>query len=227
MNPARRTRPLSTALAAVLVAGTLTGCGAILSSRGGSEPSSSASTSSEQPSESPKPAPVPKPGTGATTPAPAPTQPNPSGGPAPNPAPNPAPAPATQDPTAGGGATFKLSPTPFTEEEKQQAVKVTAAYIQARTESNWSVACELAAAESNGSYFVLESQIEKDACIRAANQNVPPVDPAKAQSIRQALDGAAFTVDDHGDGTAEVKSKELGMGLTVVKLESKGIYVRP
>ncbi|MDU0958687.1 MAG: hypothetical protein E7A86_26485 [Bradyrhizobium sp.] len=89
------------------------------------------------------------------------------------------------------------------------------------------MACELAAAESNGSYFVLESQIEKDACIRAANQNVPPVDPAKAQSIRQALDGAAFTVDDHGDGTAEVKSKELGMGLTVVKLESKGIYVRP
>ncbi|MCT2055139.1 hypothetical protein M3D53_00525 [Dermabacter hominis] len=208
MNPARRTRPLSTALAAVLVAGTLTGCGAILSSRGGSEPSSSSSTSSEQPSESPKPAPAP---------------PNSSG----DPAPNPAPAPGAQDPADGDGATFKLSPTPFTEEEKQQAVKVTAAYIQARTESNWSVACELAAAESNGSYFVLESQIEKDACIRAANQNVPPVDPAKAQSIRQALDGAAFTVDDHGDGTAEVKSKELGMGLTVVKLESKGIYVRP
>lgn len=208
MNPARRTRPLSTALAAVLVAGTLTGCGAILSSRGGSEPSSSSSTSSEQPSESPKPAPAP---------------PNSSG----DPAPNPAPAPGAQDPADGGGATYSLSPTPFTEEEKQQAVKVTAAYIQARTESNWSVACELAAAESNGSYFVLESQIEKDACIRAANQNVPPVDPAKAQSIRQALDGAAFTVDDHGDGTAEVKSKELGMGLTVVKLESKGIYVRP
>ena len=225
MNPARITRPLSTALAAVLVAGTLTGCGAILSSRGGSEPSSSASTSSEQPSESPKPAPAPKPGTGETTPAPAPTKP--SGGPAPNPAPNPAPAPATQDPTAGGGATFKLSPTPFTEEEKQQAVKVTAAYIQARTESNWSVACELAAAESNGSYFVLESQIEKDACIRAANQNVPPVDSAKAQSMRQALDGAAFTVKDHGDGTADVKIEELGMGFTVVKLEGKGVYVKP
>lgn len=225
MNPARRTRPLSTALAAVLVAGMLTGCGAILSSRGGSEPSSSASTSSEQPSESSKPA--PKPGAGETTSAPAPTQPNPSGGPAPNPAPNLAPAPATQDPTAGGGATFKLSPTPFTEEEKQQAVKVTAAYIQARTESNWSVACELAAAESNGSYFVLESQIEKDACIRAANQNVPPADPAKAQSIRQALDGAAFTVKDHGDGTADVKIEELGMGFTVVKIEGKGIYVKP
>lgn len=212
MNSARRTRPLSTALAAVLVAGMLTGCGAILSSRGGSELSSSASTSSEQPSESPEPAPAP---------------PNSSGDPAPKPAPNPAPAPATQDPTAGGGATFKLSPTPFTEEEKQQAVKVTAAYIQARTESNWSVACELAAAESNGSYFVLESQIEKDTCIRAASQNVPPADPAKAQSIRQALDGAAFTVKDHGDGTADVKIEELGMGFTVVKLEGKGIYVKP
>lgn len=225
MNPARRTRPLSTALAAVLVAGMLTGCGAILYSRSGSEPSSSASTSSEQPSESSKPA--PKPGAGETTSALAPKQPNPSGGPAPNPAPNLAPAPAAQDPTAGGGATFKLCPTPFTEEEKQEAVRVTAAYIQARTESNWSVACELAAAESNGSYFVLESQIEKDACIRAANQNVPPVDPAKAQSIRQALDGAAFTVKDHGDGTADVKIEELGMGFTVVKLEGKGVYVKP
>lgn len=223
MNPARRTRPLSTALAAVLVAGMLTGCGAILSSRGGSEPSSSASTSSEEPSETPKPAPAPKPGTGETTPAPAPTQPNPSG----DPAPNPAPAPATQVPTAGGGATFKLSPTPFTEEEKQEAVKVTTMYIQARTESNWSVACELAAAESNGSYFVLESQIEKDACIHAANQNVPPVDPVKAQSIKQTLVGAAFTVEDHGDGTADVKSEELGMGFTVVKLEGKGVYVTP
>lgn len=120
-----------------------------------------------------------------------------------NPASEPAPGP--QD--SSRGETLKISPTPFTEEEKQEAVKVTTMYIQARTESNWSVACELATAESNGSYFVLESQIEKDACIHAANQNVPPVDPAKAQSIRQALDGAAFTVEDHGDGTADVKSE--------------------
>lgn len=208
MNPARRTRPLSTALAAVLVAGTLTGCGAILSSRGGSEPSSSSSTSSEQPSESPKPAPAP---------------PNSSG----DPAPNPAPAPGAQDPADGGGATYSLSPTPFTEEEKEQAVRVVGMYIHARLESNWSMACELAAAESNGSYFVIESQIEKDKCVRAASQFAAPVDPSKAITTKQARDGITFTVDDHGDGTAEVKSKELGMGLTVVKLESKGIYVRP
>ncbi|SHX00581.1 Uncharacterised protein [Mycobacteroides abscessus subsp. abscessus] len=119
------------------------------------------------------------------------------------------------------------SRTPFTEEEKQQAVKVTITYMQARADSDWLTACTLAAAESNGAYFVLENQMEKDACVKAASQNVPAVDPNKAKAMREALNGAAFEVEDHGDGTADVKSEELGMGFTVVKLEGKGIYIKP
>ena len=119
------------------------------------------------------------------------------------------------------------SRTPFTEEEKQEAVKITILYAQARIDSNWAVACELAAAESNGGYFVLENQVEKNACVRAASQQVAPMDPNKANAMREALNGAAFTVEERGDGTAAVKSEELGMGFIVVKLEGKGIYIKP
>ena len=119
------------------------------------------------------------------------------------------------------------SRTPFTEEEKQEAVKITILYAQARIDSNWAVPCELAAAESNGGYFVLENQVEKNACVRAASQQVAPMDPNKANAMREALNGAAFTVEERGDGTAAVKSEELGMGFNVVKLEGKGIYIKP
>ena len=116
---------------------------------------------------------------------------------------------------------------PFTEEEKLEAMEVTAKYIQARLDSNWLAACELAAAESNGAYFVLENQVEKDACVRAASQQAAPVDPNRANAVREAINGAHLKIEEHGDGTATVKSDELGMGFNVVKLEGKGIYIKP
>ncbi len=246
MNLIRTRRPLAVLFAATLTAASLAGCGALTSSKDEGNPSNSATASSAQPSDSASPAPTTAPAPGPTTSAPAPANPGTSGGPAPqpgtpttappapepttappNPAPAPAPAPGPQDPNASGTQILKPSLTPFTEEEKQQAVKITITYAQARLDSNWAVACELAAAESNGGYFVLENQVEKNACVRAASQNIAPVEPNKAQAMREALNGAAFTVEERGDGTAAVKSEELGMGFNVVKLEGKGIYIKP
>ncbi len=239
MNLIRTRRLLAPLFAAALTAASLAGCGALTSSKDEGNPSSSATASGAQPSDAPSPAPTTAPAPGPATSTPAPPNPGSSGGaapqpapptiagPVPAPAPAPAPAPGPQDPNASGTQILKPSLTPFTEEEKQQAVKITITYTQARLDSNWAVACELAAAESNGGYFVLENQVEKNACVRAASQQVAPMDPNKANATREALNGAAFTVEERGDGTAAVKSEELGMGFNVVKLEGKGIYIKP